>query len=73
MGREVVYSGKADIENIPYNPFIFVRKLYSKRPYKNPAIQHFPAEQHYLSLFFVFKDTSGNNVTIPVCASGRKP
>lgn len=27
LSREVVYFGKADVESIPYNPFIFVRKL----------------------------------------------
>lgn len=27
MDREVAYFGKADIESIPLNPFIFVRKL----------------------------------------------
>lgn len=73
MDRGVDYFGKADIESIPLNPFIFVRKLLLQDPVRNLAVQHHPGEQHYLSLCFVFKDTSGNDVTIPVCESGRKP
>lgn len=41
-------------------------------PIRNLAVRRFPGE-HYLSLCFVFKDSSGNDVTIPVCESGRKP
>lgn len=37
------------------------------------GIQHFPTEQHYLSMFFVFKETSGSDVPIPVQESGREP
>lgn len=72
MDREVAYFGKADIESIPLNSFC--QETFTPRdPVRNPVIQHFPTEQHYLPLFFVLEDTSGNDVTIPVCESGRKP
>lgn len=32
MDREAVYFGKADVESIPFNPFIFVRKLLLQEP-----------------------------------------
>lgn len=40
---------------------------------RDAADQNFPAEQHYLSECFVFKDTSGSDVPIPVQESGREP
>lgn len=39
------------------------------------AVEHFPAERHhlhYLSTFFVFKDTSGHDVPITVQESGGR-
>lgn len=51
-------SQKADIGCLLLSPLIFVREfLLQMTPHtRDRAVPHFPTE-HYLSLFFVFKDT----------------
>lgn len=62
--REVAYSGKADIASIPLDTFYFWQVTFFPRV--SVRNQHLPAEQHYLPLFFMFRDSSGNDVTISV-------
>lgn len=58
MESEIVYFIKADIENILLSSLNFVRKILLQvtPTHKEYSFQHFPTE-HYLPLFFVFKDT----------------
>lgn len=58
LTQEKSISQKADIGCVLLSPLIFVREfLLQVTPHtRDIAVQHCPTE-HYLSLFFVFKDT----------------
>jgi hypothetical protein len=75
INKEITYFIKADIESILPSHFIFVWKfLLQMTPHtRDIAVQRFPTEQRYPLMFFVFKDTSGSDVPIPVQESGREP